>query len=140
MASAKKNINYIELTFNTNLSILDLIQPIADRICEQVGFDEDSKYWIWLSIQEALNNAIKHGNKMNAEKKVTLIISVKNREFKIEVGDEGEGFDFSLVPDPTKTENLLKTSGRGLFYMKSFMDRVECSSKNGTKLTLVKKL
>ena len=92
-----------------------------------------------MATQEALNNAIKHGNKMDEKKKVDFCIQVEDEEFRIIIRDEGEGFDFGQVPDPTEPQNLLKTSGRGIFYMRSFMDHVEYNSENGTTVTMIKK-
>ena len=134
-----RDINLVEIRFNSSLAILDLIQPITDKVCDQLGYDEDARYWIWLATQEALNNAIEHGNKMDENKKVEFSIQVEHEEFRIIVKDEGDGFDFSTVPDPTKPENLLKTSGRGIFYMRSFMDHVEYKSENGTTVTMIKR-
>jgi len=134
-----RDINLVEIRFNSSLAILDLIQPITNKVCDQLGYDEDTRYWIWLATQEALNNAIEHGNKMDESKKVDFRIQVEDEEFRIVVKDEGEGFDFSTVPDPTKPENLLKTSGRGIFYMRSFMDRVEYNNENGTTVTMIKR-
>lgn len=139
MTELPKTINLFEIRFNSNLVILDLLQPITDKVCEQLGFEEDDRYWIWLAIQEALNNAIKHGNKMNPEKFVDFKIKVHEGEFQITVKDEGDGFDPSQIPDPTEKENLLKTSGRGIFYMKSFMDKVQYQKENGCKVTMIKK-
>lgn len=135
----KKDITLFKIRFNSSLAILDLIQPITNKVCEQLGIDEDGQYWIWLATQEALNNAIKHGNKMDPEKMVEFSTIVDDNEFRLIVKDEGEGFDLSQVPDPTKSENLLKTSGRGIFYMKSFMDHVEYKTDSGTQVTLVKR-
>lgn len=140
MSDNHPDIVYVEMKFSTSLAIIDLIQPITNRICQQLGYDEDAQYWIWLAAQEALNNAIEHGNKMDTTKKIHLWITVSSGEFRITIKDEGEGFDLTKVPDPTKPENLLKTSGRGLFYMKSFMDRVEYTSENGTTVTMIKRL
>ncbi|CAM2064791.1 ATP-binding protein [Sulfidibacter corallicola] len=134
-----REITLVEIRFNSSLSILDMIQPITNKVCDQLGFDEDSQYWIWLATQEALNNAIKHGNKFDPNKKVLFGLQVDQGEFRIVVQDEGEGFNVQEVPDPTRKENLLKTSGRGIFYMRSFMDRVEYNTENGTKVTLVKR-
>ena len=134
-----RDINLVEIRFNSSLAILDLIQPITNKVCDQLGFDEDSRYWIWLATQEALNNAIKHGNKMDDTKKVDFCIQVEDDEFRIIIRDEGEGFDYSKVPDPTKPENLLKTSGRGIFYMRSFMDHVEYKADSGTTVTMIKR-
>lgn len=139
MTSQFKDLNLVEIRFNSSLAILDLMQPITNKICDQLGFDEDTRYWIWLATQEALNNAIKHGNKMDETKMVDFGISVVNNEFKIIIKDEGEGFDIASVPDPTQPENLLKTSGRGIFYMRSFMDHVEYNSENGTQVTMIKR-
>ena len=69
---------------------------------------------------------------MDERKMVGFAIKVEEDEFQIVISDEGEGFDLSTVPDPTEPENLLKTSGRGIFYMRSFMDHVEYTANNGT--------
>lgn len=132
------DLSLIEIRFNSTLAILDLIQPITNKVCDQLGFDEDTRYWIWLATQEALNNAIKHGNKMDGRKKVDFAIQVENDDFRIIIKDQGEGFDLAKVPDPTNPENLLKTSGRGIFYMKSFMDKVEYNTEEGTSVTMTK--
>ncbi len=134
-----RDLNLLEVRFNSSLAILDLMHPITNKICNQLGFDEDTAYWIWLATQEALNNAIKHGNKMDERKMVEFAISVKSGEFHIAIKDEGEGFDPSLVPDPTKPENLKKSSGRGIFFMRSFMDHVEYQTENGTRVTMIKR-
>ena len=139
MTLPHNDISLVEMRFSSSLAILDLIQPITNRVCAQLDFDEDCQYWIWLATQEALNNAIKHGNKMDSQKFVHFFMSIENSEFKIIVKDEGEGFDYKNLPDPTNPDNLLKTSGRGIFYMKSFMDRVEYDTDKGTTVTLVKK-
>ena len=138
MSDQFPGLNLVEIRFNSSLAILDFLQPITNKICDQLGFDEDAQYWIWLATQEALNNAIKHGNKMDENKKVHFSIQVENDNFRIIVKDEGKGFDLSNIPDPTKPENLLKTSGRGIFYMRSFMDHVEYNSENGTTVTMIK--
>lgn len=139
MTDLPKEISLFEIRFNSNLVILDLLQPITDQVCKQLGFEEDDRYWIWLAIQEGLNNAIKHGNKMNPEKFVEFQVKVLEGEFRITIQDEGDGFDPSIIPNPTDKENLLKTSGRGIFYMRSFMDTVEYQSGQGTRVTMVKK-
>lgn len=139
MVASQRDIILFDIRFNSSLSIIDLIQPITNKVCEQLGFDEDGQYWIWLATQEALNNAIEHGNKLDPSKMVEFSAKVSDGEFRLSVCDEGEGFDLSKVPDPTKPENLLKTSGRGIFYMKSFMDRVEYNTDNGTRVTLIKR-
>ena len=139
MPDAFKDLTLVDIRFNSTLAILDLLQPITNKVCDQLGFDEDTAYWIWLATQEALNNAIKHGNKMDSKKYVHFTINVENHEFRIVIKDEGKGFDLEKVPNPTDPENLLKTSGRGIFYIKSFMDKVEYNTENGTTVTMTKK-
>ena len=138
MSHKYSELTLVEIRFNSTLAILDLIQPITNKVCDQLGFDEDTQYWVWLATQEALNNAIKPGNKMDGTKKVHFAIRVENDEFRIMIKDEGKGFDLAKVPDPTNPENLLKTSGRGIFYLKSFMDRVEYNTEDGTTVTMTK--
>jgi len=134
------SMSFVELNFSTSLAILDLVQPITNRIAEQLGFDEDGRYWIWLATQEALNNAVRHGNKMKPEKVIHFRVEMQNDQMVISIRDEGEGFDPGSVPDPTDPQNLLKSSGRGLFYMHKFMDDVSFQIKDGTQVTLTKKV
>jgi len=133
------SLSFIKLSFSTSLAILDLIQPITNRIGEQMGLEEDTRYWVWLATQEALNNAVRHGNKMNAKKTVFFSIKMHPDSIMIKVKDQGEGFDPKSIPDPTNQDNLLKSSGRGLFYMHKFMDEVKINTDNGTEVTLIKR-
>ncbi|PIE01268.1 MAG: ATP-binding protein [Acidobacteria bacterium] len=135
-----QSLSFIELNFSSSLAILDLIQPIANRMGEQLGFSEDDRYWTWLAIQEALNNAVRHGNKMEADKQVTFRIDMVDESLIIQVKDQGEGFDPESIPDPTAPDNLLKSSGRGLFYMYQFMDEVTIEIENGTMVTMIKRV
>ena len=134
-----ESLSFVELSFSTSLAILDLIQPITNRIGQQLELDEDGRYWIWLATQEALNNAVRHGNKMQAGKNVHFRIDMSPGKMTIRVRDEGDGFDPGSVPDPTNSENLLKSSGRGLFYMHKFMDEVSFKTDHGTEVTMVKR-
>jgi len=133
-------LSFVDMSFSTSLAILDLIHPITDRIGQQFGLDEDSRYWIWLATQEALNNAVKHGNKMDPEKVVFFRIDMHEHELIITIKDQGEGFDPADVPDPTNPDNLLKASGRGLFYIHKFMDHVSFITDHGTKVTMKKRI
>ncbi|PIE88883.1 MAG: ATP-binding protein [Acidobacteria bacterium] len=135
-----QSLSFIELNFSSSLAILDLIQPIANRMGEQLGFSEDDRYWTWLAIQEALNNAVRHGNKMEADKQVTFRIDMVDESLIIQVKDQGEGFDPESIPDPTAPDNLLKSSGRGLFYMYQFMDEVTIETEDGTMVTMIKRV
>jgi serine/threonine-protein kinase RsbW len=99
------------------------------------NFSADDVFGIHLAVEEALINAVKHGNKAVEGKKVTVDYAVGDEGFEITVVDEGSGFDPKGVPDPRKDENLLKASGRGLLLMKSYMDHVEYTAKgNGVHM------
>ncbi len=89
-----------------------------------VGFDEDGRYWVSLSVRESVTNAIMHGNSQDAAKKVGVRFKISNDRLTICVQDEGGGFDEGQLPDPLDPDNLLKPSGRGIFYVRSFMDDV----------------
>lgn len=104
---------------------------------------EETLYWAAMALREAVANAIKHGNKLNPEKRVFVEMELEDgRELRLNVEDEGEGFDPSQLSDPRAPENLLKESGRGVFYIRHFMDEVRFSrgASGGTKVELVKKL
>jgi serine/threonine-protein kinase RsbW len=85
-------------------------------------------------------NAVVHGNRYNANKKVRLSVARGNERFTIRIADEGEGFEFSNLPDPLAPENIMRTSGRGIFLIKSFMDEFQIRRLEpaGTEVTLVK--
>lgn len=102
------------------------------------GFSEDSIFAIKLSLEEALVNAIKHGNKLNPKKRVTIDAKVSDSEVEIIIEDQGPGFKRQEIPDPTADENLTKCSGRGLLLMEAYMTSVEYSN-NGRRVRLVKK-
>src|SRR5437016_4182448 len=110
---------------------------ITDDV-ERLGFDSHSQFAIKLALEEALINAIKHGNKLDPRKKVHVEAKVTPRQAEIVIEDEGPGFDRNCVPDPTADENLCKCSGRGILLIESFMDKVQWSH-GGRRVKLVKK-
>jgi serine/threonine-protein kinase RsbW len=115
-------------------------REVQDRILEAVeraGYNSQSTFAIKLALEEALINAIKHGNKLDPAKKVQIEAKVEPRRTQITIEDEGPGFDRSCVPDPTADENLCKCSGRGILLIEAYMDSVRWS-KNGRRLTMVK--
>lgn len=91
---------------------------------ERLGYDKASAFAVRLALEEALTNAVRHGNKEDPRRRVTLQCEIGEREALIDVEDEGEGFDPNAVPDPTAAENLDIPSGRGLMLMRSFMAEV----------------
>ena len=108
--------------------MLDLIQFVSDRLSEMGGLDEDATHWVGVSVRESVINAIKHGNRFDPSKLVTVEFSLEPAAaptaLVIRITDEGEGFDRSKWPIPLAPENLLQSSGRGIFFMRSFMDDV----------------
>ena len=132
----------IEITISSRFENIELVQVIAEHLCENAGLDEDGSHWIGMAVREAVANAIKHGNKLDVRKKVSAVFELHGADLSIRIKDEGEGFDPTKVSDPLNPQNLMKTSGRGIFYMKTFMDTIEYSFNNGggTMLLMTKNL
>ena len=132
----------IEITISSRFENIELVQVIAEHLCENAGVDEDGSHWIGMAVREAVANAIKHGNKLDVQKKVHALFDLNGAELTITIADEGEGFDPTQVSDPLNPQNLMKTSGRGIFYMRTFMDEVHYSfqSGGGTSLVMTKNL
>jgi serine/threonine-protein kinase RsbW len=105
---------------------------------ERHGYDEASVFAMRLALEEALVNAIKHGNKLDPNKKVHVEASVTPRRVEFVVEDEGPGFKRSGIPDPRVGCNVDRCCGRGLLLMESYMDRVEYSH-GGRRVRMVKK-
>lgn len=103
----------------------------ADEFAKEQGLGDDFVSAIDLAIRESVANAVKHGNKFASEKTVDLTLARTDEGFEITVRDYGTGFDIDEIPDPTNPENLLKTHGRGILFMRSFMDVVEWSNHEG---------
>lgn len=105
---------------------------------EQRGFSPRDVFGVRLALEEALVNAIKHGNRMDPEKYVQIDWTLSDSGVHIVIEDEGEGFNVQDVPDPTDDENLDKPGGRGIMLMRSFMNVVEYN-ESGNRLTLEKR-
>jgi serine/threonine-protein kinase RsbW len=103
-----------------------------------MGFSDSAVFGIKLALEEAINNAIKHGNGFDASKTVEVSFEVDPRQAVVVVTDQGRGFDPSCIPDPTSDENLEKPCGRGIMLMKAYMDEVHYSDK-GNQVRLVKR-
>ena len=103
----------------------------ADEFAKEQGLGDDFVSAIDLAIRESVANAVKHGNKFAEEKTVDLTLAKTDEGFEITVRDYGTGFAVDEIPDPTNPENLLKASGRGILFMRSFMDVVEWSNHEG---------
>ncbi len=116
--------------------IPDFLAGIIEEI-KKLNIAEADLFEIKLALEEALVNAIKHGNKFNPELSVEVKIKADANLLSICVTDQGEGFDFKNIPDPTKSDNLHKLSGRGILLIRSHMDDVEFSD-SGRKITMIK--
>ena len=132
----------IEITISSRFENIELVQVIAEHLCETAGLDDDGSHWIGMAVREGVANAIKHGNKLDVSKKVFATFDLEEGTLAIRISDQGEGFDPTQVGDPLNPQNLMKTSGRGIFYMKTFMDRVDFAfvPGGGTELIMSKKL
>lgn len=132
----------IEITISSRFENIELVQVIAEHLCENAGLDEDGSHWIGMAVREAVANAIKHGNRLDVRKKVHATFDLRGSDLEITILDQGEGFDPNQVSDPLNPQNLMKTSGRGIFYMKTFMDAIQYSfgPEGGTSLVMTKNL
>jgi serine/threonine-protein kinase RsbW len=108
---------------------------------QSCGIGEEAAFGIEMAVREAVTNALVHGNQEDETKSVEVIFNCPGNALEIEVRDQGEGFDPTGVPDPTDPVNVLKPSGRGIFLMRSFMDKVEWFARpeGGTTVRMVKK-
>jgi serine/threonine-protein kinase RsbW len=113
----------------------------ATDFVQGCGIGEEAAFAIVMGVREAVTNAMVHGNQEDETKSVEVIFNCLGNAVEIEVRDQGEGFDPTSVPDPTDPVNILKTSGRGIFLMRSFMDEIEWSARpgGGTTVRMVKK-
>jgi serine/threonine-protein kinase RsbW len=136
----------IRLELPSSFDLLDLVQLLSDRCSSLAGLDEDATHWVSVAVRESVINAIKHGNQEDRAKHVTVEFRLTPRaapeEFIVRVLDEGEGFEPEAIANPLDPENVLKSSGRGIFFMRSFMDDVSIARRpeGGMVVRMAKKL
>jgi serine/threonine-protein kinase RsbW len=136
MAMTEHRVSY---TLDSTLETVDSAEEKATRIATDLGFGEDEIMQISMAVREGAVNAVLHGNAYDPDKKVTLAFEQTDEELVITIRDQGKGLDLAKITNPLEPENLLKTSGRGIFLMRSFMDVVEIRpSQTGTELKLIK--
>ena len=133
---------HLEVTLETQVESVNLAEEMCLRVAEAAGFGEDDCYKIGMSVREGVINAFHYGNQERPEKKIHLAVDLTTEKMIIHVLDEGCGFSLADVPDPLAEENLLSTSGRGIFLMRAFMDEFDVVSgrTGGAEIVMAKKL
>lgn len=112
------------IDFPSEAENIYLVEKLVDNVCEELKIPEDNYGNILIALTEAVNNAIHHGNKLDASKKTSVAFGQDENWLKFRIEDEGLGFDFDNLPDPTDPENIEKPNGRGIFLMKNLADEV----------------
>jgi serine/threonine-protein kinase RsbW len=136
----------IRIEFTSTFEMLDLVQVVTDQVVRSVGLDDEAQQWVSVALRESVINAIKHGNRNDTNKHVFVEFSTDadgdGYQLIIRVRDQGEGFDPAAVPDPLAPENVLKSSGRGMLLIRSFMDDVQLGStpEGGTEVRMMKRI
>ncbi len=132
----------VQLDLASRFEMLDVVQTVLVQLCQLVGFDDESVHYMSVAVRESVVNAIKHGNKQVEAKRVFVRFTLHPQALEVEVRDQGTGFDPQGVPDPLAPENLLKAYGRGIFFMRQFMDEVSHSfpARGGTVVRMLKRI
>jgi serine/threonine-protein kinase RsbW len=124
----------IRLEIASAVEMLDLVQLVTDHVGHTAGLDDDAVHWFGMAVRECVTNAIVHG-KCNPTRAVsieyTTTPAAEPSELAVCVRDQGQGFDPNCLPDPLAPENILRTSGRGIYLMRQFMDDVSITRSNG---------
>jgi serine/threonine-protein kinase RsbW len=130
----------VEKLLDSTLESVDTAEDAVMQAGHELGFDEDDLHRIGMSVRECMVNAVVHGNRYNARKKVHFSVTRGPDRLTIVIGDEGDGFDMNDLPDPLANENLLRHSGRGLLLIQAFMDEFQIRAREpkGTEVRMVK--
>ena len=136
--------NPVRLDFHSSFDMLDFVQVVSDHIGRMSGLDEDAVHWVGVAVRESVINAIKHGNEHDATKRVHvefMPLGGSAPGIAIRVRDEGPGFDPQSLPNCLAPENLLKSSGRGIHLIRSFMDEMvlQRAPQGGMEVVMVKR-
>jgi serine/threonine-protein kinase RsbW len=132
----------VTLDIASRFEMLDVVQTVLAQCCALVGLDDEAVHYMSVAVREAVVNAIRHGNRQDESKRVHVRFTLHDRALEIQVRDEGRGFNPASIADPLAPENLLKAYGRGIFFMRQFMDEVTHAfpAKGGTVVRMLKKL
>jgi len=135
------NVETTELTLPSRIEAVNEAAAAFARVLGRAGIDEDAAFGIDMAFREAVTNAVLHGNKQDESKLVRVTVKSAPDWLEISVRDQGTGFDPVAIPDPTVAENIMKTAGRGIFFMRNFMDEVDWSiePEGGTLVRMTKR-
>jgi serine/threonine-protein kinase RsbW len=126
---------YKKISIESSVANLRIVESAIDETTATIGISQDNYGKILVSVMEAVNNAILHGNKLNPEKIVDIEIDYNSDELNISVTDEGPGFKPEKVPDPTAPENIEELNGRGIYLMSHLADKIQYTPK-GNSVTM----
>ena len=136
----------VRLEFTSAVEMLDFVQIVSDHVGRTAGLDDDALHWVGVAVRESVINAIRHGNRNDQSKHVFVEFHSappgEESALTISVRDQGEGFDPETVANPLEPDNLLKSSGRGIFLIRNFMDEVHLqrAAEGGMEVRMVKRL
>ncbi|TAH25873.1 MAG: ATP-binding protein [Cytophagales bacterium] len=117
-------MNSLKIQIPSMLENIRIVESFIDNLKERYNIDDDIYGNIMIAVTESVNNAIKHGNKLDAKKNVLLSCDLEENKVLFSIEDEGVGFDYSKLPDPTAEENIEEVGGRGIFLMRHLADEV----------------
>ena len=129
-------MNQVKIQIPSLIENIRVVESFIDNSKDEFEFEDDIYGNIMVAVTESVNNAIRHGNKFDKDKNVYLTLQVEENQLTFEIEDEGPGFDFENLPDPTSPENLENPGGRGIFLMRNLCDQVNFE-ENGKKVQLV---
>jgi serine/threonine-protein kinase RsbW len=135
----------IRLEITSAVEMLDLVKVVTDHVGQTAGLDDEAVHWFGMAVRECVTNAIVHGNcdpSRVVSIEFTTTPAAEPSELVVSVRDQGQGFDPSHLPDPLAPENILRTSGRGIFLMRQFMDDVSMTrtSEGGMEVRMTKRI
>lgn len=134
-------IQTTELQLPSRIEAIEEAATVVAGFVSRAGISEEAAFGIDMAVREAIANAVIHGNKLDQNKLVKINVKSSPDSLEIKVHDQGQGFNPETISDPTKEENILKSSGRGIFFMRNFMDEVDWSSapEGGTSVRMIKR-
>ena len=134
-------VDTTELKLPSRIEAIEEAATAVAGFVNRSGISEEAAFGIDMAVREAIANAVIHGNKLDEKKLVQINVRSSPDSLEIRVHDQGQGFNPETISDPTKEENILKSSGRGIFFMRNFMDEVDWSTapEGGTSVRMIKR-